>query len=683
MSFIRPEFRTSLVQQITDDILYSRSNFFYFLGKLDPWPSEYNIPNPPINSYQEDVTIRNNLLYMRRLAPTDVSMVIHNYTWTPGNVYDQWDHTREMEARPFYVVTDEYNVYKCLNNNFGAVSTVKPTGTSLGIINTSDGYVWKYMYNVPVTKRAKFYSLAQIPVQRALTDSFYSRGAVEDVVINNGGTGYSSAPATTLYVESPSGTGTTAVIELAITDGVVTDVTIIEPGSNYVSAPNVVVASPAIGTTAVIELTITDGSVDGFTIVEGGSGYISSPAATVEAPRIQATAAAYVNGITGEIDSVEITNPGAGYTSTPTITVLGDGSNKYVGNTTAVVDGFIFNGRLDRLAIVDPGVNYIADLETTISAQGDGTGAVFYPKIENGAITGVVIANAGINYTYINLEVISSSGQGASIDGIVGASDFLSDQSMVEQAAIRGAIYAAIVTEPGQGYTSTTTVTIEGDGTGATAHAVLDGDSIKHIVIDSYGSNYTYANVIISDVNRLEPNSFINATAYATLPPINGHGYDAVKELYGNTLALSVAIKDDDALSAISQDYRQFGLIRNPQTTNTKQLIRAERNYIVIEVTVDNTTNLNNDDVIVNNNKRYRVVKIDNNNLLLQQLNSIYTTPSGFFTKENTINHYTIMSVNSTPTADKYSGDLMYVSNTSPFVPSPLQSFVVRTYITF
>ena len=41
-----------------------------------------------------------------------------------------------------------FNVYKCLDNNGGAASTVEPTGTSTSILSTGDGYKWKYMYTL-------------------------------------------------------------------------------------------------------------------------------------------------------------------------------------------------------------------------------------------------------------------------------------------------------------------------------------------------------------------------------------------------------------------------------------------------------------------------------------------------------------------------------------------------------
>ena len=54
------------------------------------------------------------------------------------------------------------------------------------------------------------------------------------------------------------------------------------------------------------------------------------------------------------------------------------------------------------------------------------------------------------------------------------------------------------IINPGFGYTSTPTVTILGDGSGATAHAVIVNERISKIVIDSAGQNYTSAIVKIT-----------------------------------------------------------------------------------------------------------------------------------------------------------------------------------------
>jgi hypothetical protein len=54
------------------------------------------------------------------------------------------------------------------------------------------------------------------------------------------------------------------------------------------------------------------------------------------------------------------------------------------------------------------------------------------------------------------------------------------------------------IVNPGYGYTSAPTVTISGDGTGATAEAVIEGGTITQIRMINRGTDYTRATVSIT-----------------------------------------------------------------------------------------------------------------------------------------------------------------------------------------
>jgi hypothetical protein len=104
--------------------------------------------------------------------------------------------SQKLEDCNFYVLTEDYNVYKCLDNNNNAESVNKPLGTSVSPITTDDGYVWKFMYTVPINLRSKFLSEDQMPVISALTNQFYSNGAMDTIIINNKGSDYTTASIT-------------------------------------------------------------------------------------------------------------------------------------------------------------------------------------------------------------------------------------------------------------------------------------------------------------------------------------------------------------------------------------------------------------------------------------------------------------------------------------------------------
>ena len=64
-----------------------------------------------------------------------------------------------------------------------------------------------------------------------------------------------------------------------------------------------------------------------------------------------------------------------------------------------------------------------------------------------------------------------------------------------------GGVASINVTNPGYGYTKTPIVTITGDGTGASAYAVLVGGRVNSIVVTDPGLNYTQAVVTITNAD--------------------------------------------------------------------------------------------------------------------------------------------------------------------------------------
>ena len=75
----------------------------------------------------------------------------------------------------------------------------------------------------------------------------------------------------------------------------------------------------------------------------------------------------------------------------------------------------------------------------------------------------------------------------------INLSDTISGMFIEENPSSTNGVDSISVINPGFGYQSEPVVTILGDGTGATAHAVLSGGAIRNIVIDTPGVGYTSA----------------------------------------------------------------------------------------------------------------------------------------------------------------------------------------------
>lgn len=595
------DFHTGMASSLLNEFHYNKSNYYYFLGNSE---SQNISPTIELGSTLKDIDARTNIVFLKKITKNDVSLVTKRINWVSGESYDSWDHTKNMESKRFYCVTPENFVYKCLDKG-SSVSTVMPTGKSIYAFRTSDGYLWKYMYSIPLIKINKFMNFYHIPVQKALTDSFYNKGSISEVSVISQGSGYNDVPQT--YIEVTS---------------------------------------------------------------ETGSGAILIP---------------YVSRTTGEILSVNIIDGGSDYVEPPTIEIFGEGGYGFYDNPTAIFSCVLYQGKIVRVNIEDPGKNYPIETKTTITVvDGDGNNASFYPVVYEGKIIDVIIENPGTDYTYINLR-IDGVGTGASINPIIYTSDFSSDQSIIEQTAIKGAIFSGQITKGGSGYTSSTSCIITGDGSGAEARVTVNGNgSIRKVTFTKYGSNYTYANIVFNDFNRISGVN-VDAEAYAVISPQNGHGYDAVKELYANTLAISSSLSINKPIDSIDiKSYKQFGIIKNPTNVLSGKFSTEDFSYLLYKVRVNSYSNLVIGEILIQNSIKYKVIFINNFTVYLQQMGVKYVNLIGSIRAESDNNRiYRITSILSSPTINKYSGDLIYVSDEDPLSFGDDRGLVVKTFLKF
>ena len=242
----------------------SPTQMYLFIGRSQPWTSDAS-PDTPVDTVESEYFNYDDMIAMKRIQASDVSHAILRRNWTSGKYYDIYRHNYNNSANQgvdldagtgtvretlfdanYFVVTEEYNVYKCLDNRNAASvvapSTEQPTGTSTSAFTTSDGYTWKYMYSISPADTLKFVSTDFIPVKTLAsnpgsTDSYYSQwlvqaaatsGSIDNIVITNNGTGYTSAPTVAI-----SGDGTGATATATVTAGGVTAINITNPGSGY------------------------------------------------------------------------------------------------------------------------------------------------------------------------------------------------------------------------------------------------------------------------------------------------------------------------------------------------------------------------------------------------------------------------------------------------------------------
>jgi hypothetical protein len=128
-----------------------------------------------------------------------------------------------------------------------------------------------------------------------------------------------------------------------------------------------------------------------------------------------------------------------------------------------------------------------------------------------------------------------------------------------------GDIEVINVTNGGTGYDPSNaqiTITVTGDGQGASGTAVVSGGVITDIVVANTGSNYSYANVSITST------SGSNATAIAYASPVGGHSFDPISELGCKNVMVSVDFNGSEG-GYIPTDitYHQLGIVIEPTTS--------------------------------------------------------------------------------------------------------------------
>ena len=209
-------------------------------------------PLTPVDSIGDEFYTFDDMLAAKKVTSSDVSICIPRRNWTTGTVYDYYRHdygnrvtggtttqaansgaTNLFDAT-FYVMSSTFNVYKVLDNNGNAASTVEPTGTSSSILTTGDGYKWKYMYTLSATQQANFLSTDFMAVATNSTvASAAVDGAVNIVKIKTAGSGGTNGSHTSVPIR---GDGSSGAATVTISGGAVTAVTVTTPGTGYTFA---------------------------------------------------------------------------------------------------------------------------------------------------------------------------------------------------------------------------------------------------------------------------------------------------------------------------------------------------------------------------------------------------------------------------------------------------------------
>ena len=180
---------------------------YVFLGNSIGYTNE-DTPDTIADTVYDEKDVWQNMFAAKKVTGNDVELVLPRVEWTGSTKYREFDDTIQLSElissnttqnlKPIYVMTTNRNVYICLSNNSSANSTVEPSGKNLsanGNIQTADGYLWKYLYNIKPTN--KFLSNTWIPVPTSTAKLDYDTtpiiavdGELNHLILTSGGNGY-------------------------------------------------------------------------------------------------------------------------------------------------------------------------------------------------------------------------------------------------------------------------------------------------------------------------------------------------------------------------------------------------------------------------------------------------------------------------------------------------------------
>jgi hypothetical protein len=433
---------------------------------------------------------------------------------------------QKLEDSDFYVVTDEFNVYKCLDNNNGSRSLIKPTTSILEPIKLTDGYVWKFMYNIPINLRNKFVTDTHIPVVSALTNSFYSNGKLDNIYITNKGKDYTSATITVTgdgYLESDpiflngvivvgAGTGytnPTLVFQPPVSDAstwsattlvnlgqklystendfyeVVTPGTTgsVQPTHRFGTVLNGTCALKYIGTTVKGEANVVNPeNITGFNITNAGVGYTTAPTITItDSTGTGAVATAQIG--TSTITAINVANGGSGYVS-PALSFIGGGGSGVSAIPT------VSGGVITAVTIITSGLGYTT-VPTIVISDPAGTGASLTPVLSGSPITGITVVNGGSGYTSPSVSFSGGGGAGAVATATV-------ETGIIDSITLFGGVKEVVIVTPGSGYIEPPEITFTGGGGQyAVAKSKLYSDKVISTYIVNSGDDYTSIPTVI------------------------------------------------------------------------------------------------------------------------------------------------------------------------------------------
>jgi hypothetical protein len=258
----------------------------------------------------------------------------------------------------------------------------------------------------------------------------------------------------------------------------------------------------------------------------------------------------------------------------------------------------------------------------------------------------------------------------------------------VQTNAVDGAIYGIIITNPGNGYSNVSNLSIDitGDGVSATATGNINTISgiVNSITMTNYGEGYTNAVVTISG------GAGSGATGRPLIGYPGGHGSNPLYELSGKNLLVNPRlINSENGILSVDNDFRQISIINNPKEYGSTTIAGNNSYSMTMDLTVTGPgASYIKDEIVYQGTSLAlsffsgNVLEYDSANNLVKVTNtSGYPVSEPLIGVESSASKY-VASIGY-PDLKRYSGDLLYMDNIIPITRNINQSEDFKITIKF
>jgi len=247
--------------------------------------------------------------------------------------------------------------------------------------------------------------------------------------------------------------------------------------------------------------------------------------------------------------------------------------------SNVLTESFFSNGGIDSVSIIDAGEGYDANSTSIVitGASGQGHGAVIEPVVADGKIVSAIIHEPGYGYISPTVTILSPSAtRSAILSPNISKGDIRSAQALIQTLTQPGTLESVQVLTGGTGYTINTTMSIVGDGVGATVSFVrnITTGAITSVSVTNRGEGYTWSRLVITDTPLIGGVGF---SAHVNLSPVNGFGRDPVADLQATRLMIYQNLSREKIEGIpLENQVRQYGILMNPKTTNSDSYPRNQ-----------------------------------------------------------------------------------------------------------